>query len=76
MSDAARELLQGDEEMQAVHSAKSVTAMLRAARDKIAAGKQDGKVVASKNANEVSFVAIHRLVCFLLIWARDLILFL
>ena len=53
MSFAARELLQGDEEMQAVHSAKSVTAMLRAARDKVAAGKQDGKVIQSKNANEV-----------------------
>lgn len=55
LSAAAKALLQGDDEMQIVHSQKSVAAMLRAARDKVVVkGKgTDGIVLKSNASNEV-----------------------
>jgi hypothetical protein len=47
LTAAARELLQGDEEMQNVHSNKSVTALMKAARDKIV--DERGKGVAKES---------------------------
>lgn len=58
LAAAAKELLQGDEEMQNVHSSKSVTAMMKAARDKIVDEKGKGQVKPSFAANE-PLIVVH-----------------
>jgi hypothetical protein len=54
LAAAAKELLQGDEEMQTVHSKQSVTVMMKAARDKIVDERGKGQAKPSYAANEVS----------------------
>ena len=57
--NAAKEVLKTDEELQSVHSTKSVAAMLKAAREKNAKGDaSDGKTLDSKIANE-PMIVIH-----------------
>lgn len=57
--NAAKEVLKTDEEMQSVHSTKSVAAMLKAAREKNAKGdSSDGKTFDTKIANE-PMIVIH-----------------
>ena len=57
--NAAKEVLKTDEEMQSVHSTKSVAAMLKAAREKNAKGDaSDGKALDIKITNE-PLIVIH-----------------
>ena len=57
--NAAKEVLKTDEEMQSVHSTKSVAAMLKAAREKNAKGDaSDGKALDIKITNE-PMIVIH-----------------
>jgi len=57
--NAAKEVLKTDEEMQSVHSTKSVAAMLKAAREKNSKGDaSDGKALDIKIVNE-PMIVIH-----------------
>ena len=57
--NAAKEVLKTDEDMQTVHSTKSVAAMLKAAREKNTKGDaSDGKALDTKIANE-PMIVIH-----------------
>ena len=50
---AACKLLEGDEDLQAVHSTKSVAMMLKAVKDNMKGGDLEGKEVESKAYAEV-----------------------
>lgn len=63
---AARALLDSEEEMQAVHSTKSVAALLKSAKDKIAqvkASVHPSVAAEPKILNEVTFEALCKCYC-------------